>query len=302
MIDRACISLNHRCNLHCKYCHFAGKESDIPDAEYELAPSEAEKIVDNIAQYCSTYRVEKFKLGIVGSGEPLLSFATLIRIVESIDEVGNGVIKAYTISNGTCLTKEMADFFYRNRRLIDLSFSLDGDKPVHTALRQGFYRTMRAIDMYESFFHCKPLINATVTRHTITHADETIAFFLNNGFSQVNFSIVTDINDPTITITKAEYEDFLNKCQTSGIVMRQRRNDLEKVYDCAKYGRLCGVGHTNVFFTKQGVFPCGRFFGLPEYKLGEYDAPLRDIEAQFTNLNPIANGECYFDKYVRQTK
>lgn len=298
MIDRACISLNHRCNLRCRYCHFAGKEENAPNTEYEFSPEQAEKAAENIAEYCSINDIRGFKLGIVGSGEPLLSFPAIVSIVEKVRRVGGGRIKAYTITNGVCLTEEMVDFFYRNRDLIDVNFSLDGNEEVHNRLRQGYNKTVAAIAEYEKAFGHKPLVNATVTRKTIENADAVISYFLGNGFGRVNFSIVSDIDDPAVKITQAEYEAFLERCEKSGIKMRQKRGGIEQTYDCAKYGRLCGVGHTNIFITKKGIYPCGRFFGRKDYKLGEYDDKLSDIEAKFARFKPLADGCCYFDTYA----
>ncbi|MDE6690471.1 MAG: radical SAM protein, partial [Clostridia bacterium] len=201
------------------------------------------------------------------------------------------------ISIGVCLTGEMIDLFYRNRDLIDVNFSLDGNEKVHNCLRQGYKMTFAAITEYEKVFGHKPLINATVTRKTIDNADEVISFFVNNGFDRVNFSIVSDIDDPAVKITQAEYEVFLERCGKSGIKMRQKRGGIDRTYDCAKYGRLCGVGHTNIFITKKAIYPCGRFFGRNEYKLGEFDEKLSNIEAKFTRFEPLADGCCYFDTY-----
>lgn len=298
MIDRACISLNHRCNLRCKYCHFSGKEEDVADERYEFSPAEAEKVTENIAEYCKANGVKKFKLGIVGSGEPLLSYPALKSIVEKIKLAGGGGIAAYTITNGVCLSDEMLDFFHRNKDVIDVNFSLDGYEEIHNALRQGFAKTYEAIERYEKVFGHKPLVNATVTRKTVENADKVISFFLENGFNRVNFSIVSDIDDPAIKITQAEYEKFLENCESRGITSRQKRGGAEKVHDCAKYGRLCGVGYTNIFITKKGIYPCGRFFGLEEYKLGEFNENLSDIESRFTRFKQVPAGCCYFDTYV----
>ena len=299
MIDRACISLNHRCNLRCKYCHFSGKEADVADERYEFTPREAEQVIENIAEYCSANNVPKFKLGIVGSGEPLLSFQVLKHIVEKARSLCDGKIKTYTITNGVCLTNEMLNFFYRNRDIIDVNFSLDGYEEIHNALRQGYKKTLEAIEKYESVFGCKPLVNATVTRKSVENADKVISYFLSNGFNKVNFSIVSDIDDPAIKISQSEYDAFIDKCQERSIVMRQKRGGIEKIHDCAKYGRLCGVGHTNIFITKKGVYPCGRFFGLEEYRLADYSAKLQDIEKAFTKFKTLTDGCCYFDTYVR---
>jgi uncharacterized protein len=77
LIDRACISLNNRCDLHCRYCHFSGKTESGSKRGADFSSAEVEGIVDNIAEYCKAKNVPTFKLGIVGAGEPLLSFSAL---------------------------------------------------------------------------------------------------------------------------------------------------------------------------------------------------------------------------------
>ena len=37
------------------------------------------------------------------------------------------------------------------------------------------------------------------------------------------------------------------------------------------YGTLCGVGRTNIFVTKRGIYPCGRFYGNEDYNYGAFD-------------------------------
>jgi uncharacterized protein len=99
------------------------------------------------------------------------------------------------------------------------------------------------------------------------------------------------VDDPTLAITTKEYDNFLFYCESKGIAMRQRRGDIEQVYDCTMYGRLCGVGHTNIFISKKGIYPCGRFFGMSEYKLAEYNTPLDQIK----QLKPLKNNCCFYE-------
>ncbi|MDE5616605.1 MAG: radical SAM protein, partial [Clostridia bacterium] len=131
MIDRACISLNHRCNLRCKYCHFLGKDDNLSADTYELSPNDAENIIYNIINYCKIHGIENFKLGIVGAGEPLLSFDTLKRILEIVEKSGEGRLKLYTVTNGVSLTEDMIDKLYGYKDIIEINFSLDGYEEVH---------------------------------------------------------------------------------------------------------------------------------------------------------------------------
>lgn len=64
------------------------------------------------------------------------------------------------------------------------------------------------------------------------------------------------------------------------------------------YGSLCGVGRTNIFITKRGIYPCGRFYGNEDYNYGPFDMELSELEALMKKMKPLKDGECYFDKYV----
>ena len=52
MVDRICISINNRCNLACKYCHFHEKKECIQEKEMDVF-----KILDNVI-----YNIEKMSL------------------------------------------------------------------------------------------------------------------------------------------------------------------------------------------------------------------------------------------------
>jgi uncharacterized protein len=295
MIDRACISLNHRCNLRCQYCHFAGKHTSFEQDNMEFDRANVEVVVDNIAEYCKQKGICVFKLGIVGAGEPLLSFATITAIVDCAKNKRDGLFKIYTITNGVGLTDEQLDFFNINSNIIDINFSLDGYEELHNAYRQKFCATMDSIFRYEKLFGYKPIINCTVSKQSFIHQDKLIRFFAENHFDRINFSIISEIDDKNLILSRQEYDAFLDKCETAGISMRQKSKTINSVYDCTMYGRLCGVGRTNIFFTRDGIYPCGRFFGLEQYRIAKFDEKLEEIESKLTMLKNVSNNECYYE-------
>ena len=59
MVNRICISINNRCNLACRYCHFHEK------GKIETADMDVFEILDNVKRYAG----KKFKIGFVGNGE-----------------------------------------------------------------------------------------------------------------------------------------------------------------------------------------------------------------------------------------
>ncbi len=99
MINRACISINNRCNLRCTYCHF-----HTPDEVAHLVERSMNvfKILDNITYHIDNHEISVFKLGFVGNGEPLLDFEKLSEYIRYIKKyLEDGRIAAYTITNGT---------------------------------------------------------------------------------------------------------------------------------------------------------------------------------------------------------
>lgn len=301
MINRACISLNHRCNLRCKYCHFSGKHPHASQDEMEFDSSEVQKVIETIAKYCRKNNIFLFKLGIVGSGEPLLSFASLAALITKAKEVSNGLFKLYTITNGVDVTDEQLTFFKDNRDVIDLNFSLDGYEELHNLNRQKFDSTMKSISKYEALFGCKPIINCTVTKQSLIHSDKLIQFFVDNNFSQINFSRVSEVDDSNLVIPHSEYNLFLDMCEMAGITMRQRKNTLAPIYDCTMYGKLCGVGRTNVFITRSGIYPCGRFFGMEKYRIADWFENFEAIEQKIATLKDAASGKCFYETFVTNT-
>ena len=132
MIDRACISLNNNCNLKCKYCHFQDKQKDFSSFNIE----QLKLIIDNIYSYSKNYNLDRFKLGIVGSGEPLLKSNLILELLKYIEEKEYNNFSIYTITNGTLLTYELLKKFRKYK--IKVCISLDGYKELHNTGRMAY--------------------------------------------------------------------------------------------------------------------------------------------------------------------
>ena len=292
MIDRVCISLNARCNLKCVYCHFANKKNNGSSKLNEFRVENINIVCTNIYKYIKENNIQFFKIGIVGSGEPLLSFNSLRAIVCYFANSDlNKRVKMYVISNGVLLNDEVVEFFYKYKDIIELNISLDGDYEINTKLRGCF----PDLTLYRKKFGEMPKINAVVTKEIILNHERILSYFVDNGFYMINFSKIFATNDPNIAISDDEYNDFLKAAQLKGITSRQ--NSGEKKYDCAKYGRLCGVGRNNIFITKTGIYPCGRFMNIKEYVLGAWNESMKNIENKLSKYHPCPDGQCYFDYY-----
>lgn len=134
MVNRICISINNRCNLGCRYCHFHEK------GKIEAADMNVYEILDNVKRYAGS----KFKIGFVGNGECFLDWPLLKSYISYIEDFPN--ISAYTITNGTIRLADEDWQFLEDHR-INVGFSIDGYKELHDQYRCGsFDRAMSNVE------------------------------------------------------------------------------------------------------------------------------------------------------------
>ena len=240
MITRVCISINNRCNLNCKYCHFHEKKDSIVESEMDVF-----RILDNIRQHIERNAIRLFKIGFVGNGEPLLEFDKLRKYIDHIaDLLESGVVSAYTITNGISLSRSMLEYLSANK--VNVGFSIDGLKTVHDKWRCNSYdKVMQSIELYREVVGTYPSMNCTVGRDVLDNADETIKFFETFG-SRITFSRMIG----QYGISLSEFNTFLDKAAKT---LNVRRGG----YDCTMYGGMCGAGMNNIFYANGKIYVCG---------------------------------------------
>lgn len=239
MIDRICISINNRCNLACRYCHFREK------SKMEAADMDVFEILDNVKRYAG----KKFKIGFVGNGECFLDWPLLKSYIAYLEDSPN--ISAYTITNGTVDLSEDDWRFLENHR-INVGFSIDGYKELHDLNRCGsFDRAMKTVEHYKRVTGHYPTFNATVGKESLENVDRVTAFFKPFG-TRVTFSRMIG----RYGISMQEYRDFLANAEKEIPIRRGEK-------DCTMYGGQCGSGINNYFFANGKVYYCGNCIDLP---------------------------------------
>ena len=270
MIDRVCISINNLCNLECKYCHFREKSAPTVTQTMNVLV-----ILDNIREYIQKNDVPVFKIGFVGNGEPLLDFDNLKKYILHIsDLLDSGRIRAYTITNGTVVDKDMLLFFKDHN--VNVGFSLDGPKPIHDKYRcNSFELVMDSIELYFSIHNQYPSLNCTVGPDSIKDPMKVISFF-----EQFNSRITFSRMIGKYGISLETFRDFLK-------LASDRLNVRTGGYDCTMYGGLCGAGINNFYFSNQRVYLCGNCIDL---KSLPYDIPIEQIRF---SVGQIDRQYCY---------
>lgn len=259
MVDRICISINNRCNLACKYCHFHEKKSSI-----DIQNMDVFKILDNVIESIEKNGIQVFKIGFVGNGEPLLDFELLKDYLLYIGKyLETGKIAAYTISNGLLLNEEMLYFFKKYH--VNVGFSIDGIEFIHDKYRCGTHaKVIEKITLYKEVNSKYPSMNCTVGEEVLSHADETIEFF-----KQFNNRITFSRMIGKYGITLDDFNTFLKKAA-------EQLNVRTGGYDCTMYGGLCGAGMNNFFYANGNVYICGNCIDMAP--LGKSDMPFSELE------------------------
>lgn len=275
VIDRICISINNRCNLNCRYCHFHEK------GEIEATEMDIYEILDNVKKYtqrasrieCPSdyglrpirYTKKKFKIGFVGNGEGFLDWPQLKSYIKYIEDCS--LISTYTITNGTIKLPD-EELHFLEEHNINVGFSIDGYKELHDRNRcNSFDKAIENVENYKRVTGHYPTFNAAVGRECLENADKVIAFFKPFD-TRVAFSRMIGKHG----ISLEEYRDFLKKAEQ---VIPVRRGGK----DCTMYGGQCGAGTNNYFFANGKVYFCGNCIDIP---------PVADSSVTFEKLEKIS--------------
>lgn len=270
MINRICISINNRCNLSCKYCHFHEKGA-LEEAEMDVF-----KILDNVKEYAR----EPFKIGFVGNGECFLDWPELKEYIAYTEDCP--LISSYTITNGTVSLSD-EDWLFLEKHGVNVGFSVDGYKELHDQYRCGsFDMAMSTVEEYKRVTGHYPTFNATVGKESIANPDRVIDFFTQFG-TRITFSRMIG----RYGITLDEYRSFMLKAE-------KRLNVRRGGFDCTMYGGKCGAGINNFFYANGKVYLCGNCVDLQ---------PIGDSKMKFTELEKLKyvfdRNKCYKETEIK---
>ena len=271
------ISCAEECNLMCKYCfadagHYNQNEHRI--MEYK----DYVKLLDFIKSL--DYRVGSLCLF---GGEPLLGFKSIKRFIfelkEYYKEKGYDIPKLGIVTNGTLITKEVADFFDENN--FNVSISIDGDKKNNDLNRIFKYSND---SVYDTIVENMKLLqkrkfiltaSATISRDAILNYKpgdykKTIRQLKNIGFD-ITECFLADENDEITEKEKRNIEafakdqvDYLFEKVSEGVELENiPRIPLGIVSSIIKkeYVNECPAGRYLFYYTSKGEFyPCQMYF------------------------------------------
>jgi len=198
--------MGNYCNARCDYCY----------AKSYLAPRKImpmdtlEILIKKILDQKSLYPTFSWH-----GGEPtavgINFFKNAITIMKKYRKSNQTIINQIQ-TNGTLITRELANFFHDNN--FGVSVSLDGPPKIHGLHRKfsngenTFDSVMRGIENLKAA-DINPGILCTVTKGSLSYATEIFDFFIDCGFNKIKFNPVFDSIQDKFSLSNEEWLEFL---------------------------------------------------------------------------------------------
>lgn len=303
MLDKCCISINAKCNLACKYCHFYENNSLNMSKIKPLNYDKLLIILRRILEYADFNNLEKFTIGFAGGGEPLLDWSWLLESIKNIKTQDKyGRLYFYVITNGLLINDDFLNDFQQLTKFFHLVVSLDGNQQTHDFNRidkkkQGTHeRIMHNLNLYKQKFGVMPAINIAVGKITLRNKENILVFLERHQINNITFTRLFHCENKEQEITQEDFSKFLDFFSQTSLKIRNLEVRKDGKKDCIMYGNECGVGYNNIFYFDDMVYPCMRFSENKKFALGKYDSDLFLISEQINKLiQPIK--ECYYEEY-----
>lgn len=269
-ISKLEIIINNKCNLSCRYCYANGGSYN-----QEINAIDPEKIENIVSKIIPRYFNDIGTVMFFG-GEPLISFNTIVRIVDKFESLYNsGLIRRvpkYTIvTNGTLITKEIAQFFHEKDFAVTIS--IDGEEEVHNMLRPlkngngSFNYVDKSIFLLKEYEVNIQLLEVTYTRlHKNKNiSKDDIESYLSNRYGDIDIFISDCIGDSKLSLADdIDLDENINYNKQSKLATL--RNITNSIYD----SNYCDAGRESFAISPSGkIIPCHFFMGYNEYVIGD---------------------------------
>ncbi|HZD43046.1 MAG TPA: TIGR04083 family peptide-modifying radical SAM enzyme [Methanomicrobiales archaeon] len=263
------------CPAHCSYCWSSEEGSPIMSID----------TVREVVEWLKDFRKEPVTFTFHG-GEPLLAGADFYRealplLAEGLEHLNPSFALQ---TNLWKMTPELADILAAYG--IPIGSSIDGPQEINDVQRgEGYYeKTMRGYEtavshgLYVSFI-------CTFTSYSVAFKEEIFDFFLKNGLPLKLHPALPSLRDNSPeqwALDPEEYGELLvylldKSLEYLGRIEIKNINDLCKSV-FTRHGTVCTfadcMGNTFAVGPDGGIYPCYRFVGMPEYRMGSvYNHP-----------------------------
>lgn len=192
--------VSNRCNFKCKYCFTksiyssperAKTESSIDNQD--MTTEQAEIYIEKIIQHIKSLNGTTLSIQFFG-GEPLMNWPVIKHVMDTFgDNQSNISIQYSIVTNGSLLTKQIADYFLRFNAPIILSF--DSPKGNDRIFQNGKNSSTHVKEIFKMLQENRNrvVINAVLSKETFDYFDSSIVEFAQE-YSISEVGILLDLN------------------------------------------------------------------------------------------------------------
>ena len=291
-----------RCNFTCKYCYALRAPEDAFDRD--MTPENMDKTIDFILDGPAGSVVIEFS-----GGEPLIRFDLLKRAILRAEDVAirkNKEVFFSLISNGSLLTDEIIDFFYKHK--VGICLSLDGPKGLHDSNRKltaSLGGNSNTYDLVAEKFallkkHNYPGINAlpVIVRDSLPLWKEIVDEYVKFGIKNLRFKYISNFGFASSRWNEMSYSpdeylrswkkviDYMIELNKAGVEIAENVATiiLKKILlkENPGYAELqipCGavIGQT-VYDYSGSIYTCDEARTMPDFKIGTVgDSKYKDL-------------------------
>lgn len=291
------LMVTHGCNLRCRYCYGAAGPDGRADAPHLYGSRTAgmtfETAKRGIDLLFDTAPPRGDLSVVFFGGEPLLALPLIERIVPYIrrrERTSGRKVRLSLSTNGLLLTERTVRFLVANR--ISCQISIDGPPGIHDGNRRlpggdgSYAKILPGVRRLLAARPGKVPARATFARGGID-LPRVAEHLLGLGFGSVHAEPA--IGEPDATaVTRADLEPIRRQTEAMAefLVARVREDRPFDYTNLVRYVRgtrvvrerlahPCGAGRTYFALAQDGaLYPCHRFVGMDEYRLGDVDTGL----------------------------
>jgi uncharacterized protein len=279
------VNVSQRCNLTCPYCYVNRGLFDYEEKPIaRMSATTADGIVNRIHTNFSGFEVYGYHFY---GGEPLMNFDAIRRIV-TLAEVKATTTRTRTdyhiTTNGTLLTREIADFMDAHR--FTVYFSIDGDEEHHDELRKyvnggGSFEDVERNLAYLRMKTGVHLIGSSVIRKGFELGD-AIGLLAEHGARQCKAERVRLHDGDKLSLQGPEHDAYIHDIEAMFDHYVQRLSARRKPMDFRLSSKIlqlltqtrrdffCPAAERMFGISSNGeLYPCALHIGRPQSKLGD---------------------------------
>lgn len=293
------IEINKRCNLSCKYCFIDRTERNNNEMNIE-------DVIEFLKILKNKYKdIRHLNIDFTGSGEPLLSYKTIQKIIDKIDDEFEFNSCAYSFcSNGTIYSKEIKKFIKNNN--IHFGISIDGVQDIHDKYRvKANNSKSHSLIMDNKKNYSKKTYGAAVS-YTMDNPLSKSFKFLCNEFDNITMKPVRyENNDWNVNNILIEYdkiydylckETYKNNFKPLKAIMSDEDllgKFIRRVFLYQINAIRCGASVCKYALSLDGkIYICGAAIGHGEFEIGDMIGGINDNKVTKIRKKLLQKSKC----------